>query len=156
MIRIFQHGDHTAVAEIFTRAIHEIACEVYTQEQCLAWSDRSPNPAHWKKRCELKRPFIFEKDGKIAGFLELDSSGHIDCAYVHPKYQRQGVITALVKHAVTTCFEMGVNRVSVDASLCSRNLFEKLGFQVIQENIARIRGAELLNFQMELSKPART
>jgi hypothetical protein len=37
MIRIFQHGDPVAIAEIFTAAIHEITSEVYSQEQCLAW-----------------------------------------------------------------------------------------------------------------------
>jgi putative acetyltransferase len=58
MIRIFQHGDHVAIAEIFTAAIHEIASEVYTEEQCLAWCVREMNYEHWKKRCELKRPFV--------------------------------------------------------------------------------------------------
>lgn len=154
MIRIYQQGDHQAVAEIFTRSIHEIACQVYTPEQCLAWSDRTPNPAHWKKRCELKRPFVFEIENEIAGFLELDSNGHIDCAYTHPHYKRQGIMTALVRHAVSTCFDMEVNRVFVEASLCIRPLLEKLGFVVISENMAKIRGAELMNFQMEFRKPA--
>ena len=43
MIRIYGHGDHAAIAEIFVRAIHEIASEVYSPEQCLAWSPRQPN-----------------------------------------------------------------------------------------------------------------
>ena len=38
MIRMFQHGDPRAVAEIFTSAVHEIASQVYTPEECLAWS----------------------------------------------------------------------------------------------------------------------
>jgi hypothetical protein len=53
MIRIFQHGDHAAIAEIFTGAVLEIASEVYSSEQCLAWSSREVNYEHWEKRCEL-------------------------------------------------------------------------------------------------------
>lgn len=153
-IRIYRSGDHAAIAEIFTRAIHEIACEAYSREQCLAWSDPEPNPepnpGHWKKRCELKRPFIATIAGNVAGFLELDPDGHIDCAYVHPGYARRGVATALVRHAIETAFGFGLSRLYVEASLCAKPMFERLGFRVVRENMARIRGIELVNFRMEL------
>jgi ribosomal protein S18 acetylase RimI-like enzyme len=154
MIRIFQHGDHQAIAEIFCRAVHEIACAAYTPEQCLAWSAREPNYDHWQRRCELKRPFVAIADGEVAGFLELDPDGHIDCAYIHPKFQRRGIMTGLVAHAVNTCFVFGLKRVYVEASICARPLFEKAGFTVVGENIVTIQGVELLNFRMEKLRPA--
>jgi putative acetyltransferase len=150
MIRVFQHGDHFAIAEIFTNAVHQIASEVYTLEQCLAWSSREVNYDHWKKRCALKRPFVDVTDSEISGFLELDPDGHIDCAYINPKFKRRGIMTGLVKHAVATCFEFNVRRVYVDASICAKPLFEKAGFKVIRENIVTINGVDLLNFKMEL------
>jgi hypothetical protein len=67
MIRIFQHGDHAVIAEIFTSAVREIASEVYSPEQCLAWSSREVNYEHWKKRCELKRPFVAVTDSENRG-----------------------------------------------------------------------------------------
>lgn len=151
MIRPFQHGDHVAIAEIFTRAVHEIAREVYSEEQCLAWSNREPNPTHWKRRCELKRPFVYVVGPEIAGFLELDPDGHIDCAYVHPKFQRRGIASALVRHAAETCFAFGLGRVYVEASLCAKPMFEKLGFKVLEEVQANVRGVELVNYRMELT-----
>jgi UDP-N-acetylmuramate-alanine ligase len=57
MIRIFQHGDHVVIAEIFTSAVHEIASEVYSPEQCLAWSSREVNYEHWKKRWRTEASF---------------------------------------------------------------------------------------------------
>lgn len=153
MIRIFQHGDHVAIAEIFTRAIHEIASAVYTPEQCLAWSGRMPDPEHWKRRCELKRPFVAEIDGRIAGFLELDPDGHIDCAYVHPEFQRRGIMTRMVEHAVRTCFDFNLERVHVEASLVARPLFEKCGFQVVRDQIVDIGGVLLRNHLMERLRP---
>lgn len=155
MIRIFQHDDHVAIAEIFCTAVHEIASKDYTPEQCLAWSDREPNVEHWKRRCELKRPFVATIDSQIAGFLELDPDGHIDCAYISPRFQRRGIMTQLVQHAVTTCFSFRIQRVYVEASICAKPLFEKLGFQTQCENIVTINGVRLLNYKMQkLREPA--
>ncbi len=150
MIRIYQHGDHIAIAEIFSRAVHEIASEHYSAEQCLAWSDKEPNPEHWKKRCELKRPFVALRGSKIAGFLELDADGHIDCAYVNPDFKREGVMSSLVKHAVVTAFAMNLPRVYVEASICAKPLFEREGFDCLSENQVEIGGITLLNCRMEL------
>lgn len=149
MIRIYQHGDHEAIAQIFTRAIHEIASEAYSPEQCLAWSSKNPNPEHWKKRCELKRPFVALAEGVLSGFLELDPDGHIDCAYVNPDFRRRGIISALVRHAVETCTAMNIHRMTVDASICARPLFEHAGFVVICEKTVTIDGVILKNFAME-------
>jgi len=154
MIRIFQHGDHAAVAEIFTAAVHEIASKVYTPEQILAWSAREVNYEHWKKRYELKRPFLGIVGGEVAGFLELDPDGHIDCAYVNPKFQRRGVVTELVEHAVATCFDLGISRVYVEASICAKPMFEKIGFQTMGEFFVGVRDVRLLNYRMEKRKPA--
>ena len=155
MIRIFQPGDHVAIAEIFAAAIHEIASEVYTEEQCLAWCDREVDSACWQKRCELKRPFVAVADSEISGFLELDPDGHIDCAYINPKYQRKGIMTSMVRHAVDTCFALDIDRVYVEASICAKPMFEKLGFKTIRENVVNLKGVGLLNYEMELLKAAR-
>lgn len=154
MIQIFQHGDHVAVAEIFTAAVHEIASRVYSPEQCLAWSAREVNYEHWRKRCELKRPFLGIVEGEIAGFLELDPDGHIDCAYVNPKFQRRGVVSGLVEHAVATCFGLNIARVYVEASICARPMFEKAGFETMSEFFVSVRDIRLLNYRMEKRKPA--
>jgi len=84
MIRNYEHGDHEEIAKIFPQAIHQIASEYYTEEQCLAWSEKEPNPLHWEKRCAKKKPFVYLIKGAVVGFIELDPDGHIDCLYVHP------------------------------------------------------------------------
>ena len=122
----------------------------YSAEQCLAWANCERDPGHWKKRCEFKRPFVDVMDSKITGFLELDSDGHIDCAYVNPDFKRQGVMTRLVRHAVTTAFAMNQLRVYVEASICARPLFEREGFSVLSENLVEIGDVSLLNYRMEL------
>lgn len=130
-------------------AIHEIAGEVYTEYQCLAWSSRNPNYEHWQKRCELKRPFITEVNGEVAGFLELDPDGHIDCAYVNLDFKRLGVMTCLVKHAVKTIADMKLGKLWVDASYCIKPLFEREGFSVLSQKDVQIGDQTLVNFRME-------
>lgn len=156
MIRIFQHGDHIEIADLFTASIHEIASRDYSPEQCLAWAARLPNYEHWRKRCELKRPFVAVVDAQVAGFLELDPDGHIDCAYINPRFQRRGIMSTLVQHAVETCFALNINRVYVEASLCARPMFEMLGFQTLCENIVQLKDIQLLNYRMEKRKPGET
>lgn len=150
MIRTYQHGDHEEIAKIFPEAIHKIASECYTQEQCNAWSERKPNPEHWQARCRKKKPFVFVRSGVVVGFLELDPDGHIDCLYVHPKEKRSGIASALVDHAVNACFESGVDRVFVEASICAKPVFENKGFRVIGEKKVTIRDVSLINYNMEL------
>lgn len=150
MIRSYQPGDHPAIAEIFTRAIHEVACEVYTPAQCAAWSDKAPNLEHWQKRCEQKRPFVFERDGRVVAFLELDDDGHIDCMYVHPDAGRQGIASALIDVAIQECTAAGLSRAFVEASLCARPVFEKKGFQVLEQQQVALGEERLTNFKMEL------
>lgn len=149
MIRIYQHGDEVAIAEIFTAAVHEIASKDYSLEQCMAWSSREVNYEHWKRRCELKRPFVAVVDSEIAGFLELDPHGHIDCAYVNPQFQRRGIMSRLVEHAVDSCFALGINRVYADASICAKPMFEKLGFRTTEERLVSVNGMQLLNYRVE-------
>lgn len=152
MIRIFQHGDHLAIARIFTAAVQEIAPEAYTREQCDAWAPKEVDYAHWRNRCELKRPFVAMAGEHIAGFLELDPDGHIDCAYINPKFRQKGIMTSLVKHAIAVCFSCNIDKVHVEASICALPMFEKLGFTLIREHLVEIRGEKLINYSMELLK----
>ncbi|WFB37562.1 GNAT family N-acetyltransferase [Kiritimatiellota bacterium B12222] len=152
MIRNYQHGDHHAIASIFSKAIHEIACDVYTLEQCNAWSEKKPNPEHWEKRCAKKNPFVFIKDERVVGFLELDSDGHIDCLYVHPQETRKGIASALIDHAVKASMKLGLTRVFVEASICAKPVFEKKGFIVTREQQVSLRGETLINYMMENTK----
>jgi putative acetyltransferase len=152
MIRYYQEGDHVAISEIFQRAIHEIASEVYTHEQCSVWSEKNPDPAHWKQRCKEKSPFVFIQNDKVVGFLELDPDGHIDCLYVHPEAKRKGVASALIDHAMGANTEAGNRRMYVEASICAKTVFEKKGFVVVKEKEVEIGSVKMINYNMELKQ----
>ena len=152
MIRSYKPRDHIAISEIFPRAIHEIASDVYTAEQCSAWSEKKPNPDHWRMRCDRKKPFVFTQDDRVVGFLELDSDGHIDCMYVHPEEKRKGIASALIEHAIEANTSVGNQRIFVEASICAKPVFEKKGFSVVKEKEVLIKGVSLKNYDMELKQ----
>ncbi len=150
VIRSYRPDDYLLIGRIFTNAVHEIASEVYSREQCLAWASIEVNFEHWKKRCERKQPFVAVTGAEISGFLELDPDGHIDCAYINPRFQRRGIMTRLARHAIDVSFNSGIRKVYVEASICAKPMFEKMGFQIVAENIVKIGVVELLNYRMEL------
>ncbi len=88
-------------------------------------------------------------NNKVVGFCELDPDGHIDCTYVHPDHKRKGIASQLVSHAIDAATLKGLSKVYVEASICAKPMFEKLGFNTIEEQTVQIRGIGLKNFKME-------
>ena len=59
-----------------------------------------------------------------------------------------------MKRAIAEARAAGVKRMTVEASLTARPLFERAGFSVIEQQTVRIGDQELTNFRMELKLPA--
>lgn len=152
-IRRYRTGEELRIGEIFRDAVHAIAIEHYTQEQCDAWAPAIVDVGRWTERCGTKEPFVAIVAGEIAGFLELDleeDGAHIDCAYVNPAFARQGVMAKLIRHALGICEKQALTSIRVEASHCARPLFEKAGFSVIEEQQVQVRGISLTNYRMNL------
>lgn len=148
MLRNYRAGDHQAIAALYPRAILEGAEEHYSTAQRKAWVQHGPDEEGWRKRCEERRPFVVEKRGRVVAFLELDGDGHVHCAYCDPQFQRQGVMTSLLQHAVKTAAAAGLPSVDMEASRCLKPLLEKLGFFLLRENVVKLGEEELVNYTM--------
>ena len=142
-------GAFKDIADLFTESVHALTGDFYDASQRDAWAPNPPDYDAWQFRCELKRPFLFLRDGVITGFLELDTDGHIDCLYVRPGSERTGVGTSLVRHAEIVARGNGLGKLYVEASHGARGLFEACGFSVVRENHVERRGVGLSNWIME-------
>lgn len=78
------------ITDLFYQSVHAIDPSVYTPEQKEAWAPTPPDYAAWSKRLDEKRPLVAIINGQVAGFIELDTDGHIDCTYTHPNFQGMG------------------------------------------------------------------
>jgi len=137
------------VADLFHQSVHAIDPSVYTPEQKEAWASTPPDYAKWSLRLDEKRPFVAIINGLVAGFIELDADGHIDCTYTHPNFQGMGVASALYAHLLAEAKLRNIERLYVEASFIAKPFFEHRGFSVIKRNTFQRNGVTLVNFTME-------
>lgn len=148
-ICIYSESMSVEIADLFYSAVHHINPSIYTKVQQEAWAPTPPNYDNWSVRLKNKKPFVAIIDGNIAGFIELERDGHIDCLYTHPKFQQKGVATALYKHLLAEAHRNKIKRLHVEASHIARNFFTKQGFILIKENEVFRNGVTLVNYTME-------
>lgn len=137
------------ITELFYASIHVIDPTQYSRAQQHAWAPLPIDYTKWENRLLKSKPYYVTVEGHVAGFIELEMSGYIDCFYVHPQFQRQGIAAQLYSHIEKIAHQHAMLSLLVDASTVIKPLFENWGFVVIQEN--RItRGAQsLVNFTMK-------
>ncbi|MCW1914907.1 GNAT family N-acetyltransferase [Luteolibacter sp. GHJ8] len=149
MVRRYREGDHLEIGRIYHEAIHRLAAADYTPEQLAAWSNGKIDWEKWRERCERKQPFVKEIEGEVAGFMEMDPDGHIDCTYVNPVYARRGVMSEIMAAVKAEAERMGIKRLFAEVSITARPFFEKHGFVLVRDNQVLIGDQILINFIME-------
>ncbi len=147
-IRNYRQSDAEPIADLFREAVHSLSSEYYSRRQRQAWAPIPPDYNHWRQRLRQSRPLVATIDGQVAGFIELEASGHIDCLYVRPSYQRRGVARRLAERVISLAAERGLALLWVEASIVARPLFAALGFQQYRSNRVLRSGEVLVNYSM--------
>lgn len=149
-MKIIEYSSNRAkeIADLFYMSVHAIDSSVYSEEQKNAWAPSPIDFAAWEKRLKHKKPYLLLIDDQVSGFIELESDGHIDCAYVSPMFQRQGVATALLTYVIEVAQKLGIEQLYVEASIVAKPLFEKFGFLTQHENKVVRNDIVLINYTM--------
>lgn len=74
---------------------------------------------------------------------------YIDCFYVHPDWQRQGVSSRLLGRIEHDATEQGISRIFAEVSLTARPFFEEKGFLIVNEQEKAYRNQVFKLFFME-------
>ena len=150
VIRGYQPQDSKALAKIFENAILAIDNRIYSTSQKQAWiGNRSDE--YWQSRFEQTKPFVAVVDDIVVGFIEFgfdDGIGEIDCFYVEPTMQGQGVGKALFDKVLSVAKDNDVIQINVNASHIAKAFFEKQDFQTVQKNSVERSGFILENWLM--------
>jgi len=147
VIRRYDAADLDAVIGVFLRSVREVASRDYDAGQIAAWAKADRDV--WSRR-RLERPtWVALLDDVIAGFIDLESSGHIDMLFVDPASQRKGVASALLDTVENAARGQRLAVLDTDASITARPFFEKHGFRVVRSQDVALRGQRLTNFRME-------
>ena len=149
LIRLFQKQDSEQIAHIFHDTIHEINIRDYSLEQLKAWAPDDLHIDDWSISCTKKFTYVADESGKILGFGQLETDGHIDCFFCHRDYQRCGVGTRLYRAIEAKAIALKINRLFVEVSITALAFFKSRGFRIVKEQQVSVRGQKLTNFVME-------
>jgi putative acetyltransferase len=137
------------IADLFHQSVHSIDPSLYSSEQKEAWAPTPVDYECWTERLNVKKPFIAIIEDRVAGFIELDADGHIDCTYTHPNFQGIGVASSLYEHLLNEARAKNIMYLYVEASLAAKSFFEHRGFTMVKKNEVQRNGVTLVNFSME-------
>ena len=133
-IRTYSADRSDEIADLFYESVYAIDPSVYTTEEKAAWAPAPIDYQRWRVRLDQKRPFLAIIDDRVAGFIELEADGHIDCAYTHPDFQGRGVASALYQHLLKEAEARKLQRLYVEASHVAKPFLERRGFSVVKTN----------------------
>jgi len=149
LIRLQRNGDISSISHLYYDTIHLINARDYSREQVDAWAPTVPDESFWKERMKKYRVYVAEQDKCVVGFTELDTTGHIDCFFVHYRWQRRGIGSRLMKRLVATAGKERMPRLYAEVSITAAPFFRNSGFTVLRETAAVRRSVTLKQFAME-------
>ncbi|MEH6632880.1 MAG: GNAT family N-acetyltransferase [Halopseudomonas aestusnigri] len=148
-IRNHTSEDGAVLLKLFHDTVRNINIRDYSQEQVEAWAPVNFDLARWENRVKNYKIFVAEDSKGIAGFAELDTSGHIDCFYVHHDRQGQGVGRLLLESVEKEALSQDTLRIFAEVSITAKPFFEHSGFVTIVEQQVEFRGQNLINYRMQ-------
>lgn len=148
-IRLFHEQDAEQIAQLFHDTVREINIREYSSNQVKAWAPDNIHFRNWAKVCSERLTYVADDQGVIAGFGELELSGHIDCFYCHKNYQRMGIGSQIYRAIETKARELGMNRLYTEASITAKPFFLHMGFETIREQQVERRGESFVNYSMQ-------
>jgi putative acetyltransferase len=148
-LRSYEDADLPAMMALYRATIHAVCAKDYSREQLAAWAPPQGNLARWRTKLEAEHCVVAVIDGAIVGFCSWTDDGYIDLLYVHHKWPRLGIATALHKRAESALREAGVSHLHTNASVTAQPFFAAQGYRVVNHQTVHIRGADLPNAVME-------
>ncbi|QDU26935.1 putative N-acetyltransferase YafP [Anatilimnocola aggregata] len=157
-LRDYEPADAAALLALFRETIRRVNCRDYCPAQIAAWSSEDLTLETWAKNFGGKRTFVAEvadkAHGTIAGFGDLEPSGHLDRFFVSADHQGQGVGRLILSAIVAQARQWNCERIFTEASITARPFFMHFGFRELRNQIVFFRGAAFLNYCLELPIPA--
>ncbi|UJF21357.1 GNAT family N-acetyltransferase [Shewanella sp. OMA3-2] len=141
------------ISHIYHQSVQAISHPRYNQAKKDAWSTAPRSAKYWLQQYKHSKAWVIEGALKnVLGFIGLEtafpSKGYIDCLYVHPSCQHQGLASQLIQHVQQWAAAQHYAQLRVDASYLSKPLFEKNGFVLIESNLRVKKGQTLATFTL--------
>lgn len=96
----FTKTDAEEIVHLFYDTVHTINAKDYTKEQLNAWAppaEMCSKIEQWAGSLSENIIYISKINNNIVGFSDLATDGLLDRLYVHKKFQRKGIASALIQ-----------------------------------------------------------
>jgi putative acetyltransferase len=156
-IRAHRDGDAAATLAVFLAAVRGTASRDYSPTQVAAWASDEIELAEWAERRRAAETYVAvapRDDGhgaattEVVGFTDIDVAGYIDMLFVDPREAGRGIGSALIAHVESLARSRGLGVLCANVSITARPVFERAGFEVVEERHPVLRGVRFTNFSM--------
>lgn len=150
-VRKYEASDAAALADVFNRAVAEIASAAYKPEQIVAWLGGGMEAGETDVRCSDGRSvWVATDDTDTAiAFIDLEDDGHIDMLFCQPEWAGRGIASALYAQLEASARQRGMPRLYVEASELAKPFFARKGFALLHRNDFTMDGVAVHNYAME-------
>jgi len=148
LVRKGEINDLAEPQKLFVDTIASICTADYDKQQIEVWTSGIDNKQRWDEIMIKKFVLVAQQADKIVGFATLDNGNYIDLLYVHKDHQRQGIAQRLLDDITIEAGRLKQMKLTSDVSKTARPFFEKNGFNVLTEQILKIKSIKLTNYKM--------
>lgn len=148
-IRPYQPGDAAVLPALYECSVRQLGARDYSGAQIEAWASLAPSAEALDGRMEDGRIRLVAVTDDIAGFIDVETDGHIDLLYVAPAAAGSGVARTLLETAEVLAPLSGALRLYAEASETARPVFERLGFSIIGRRDFEVAGVAIHNWAVE-------
>ena len=155
-VRPFQPADGPELLDIYFDAVRNGTHRHYSAEQAAAWAPDLPpldsdETRAWTRRIAATTCFVATSGPDPVGFMSLTNDGHIDLAFVRPRWMGGDVAAHLYDHLLERARATGLTRLSCDASHLFRRFLKRRGWQGDQPEHIQRQGVTLTRWPMFLN-----
>ncbi len=105
-IRVFRPGDELTLCRIAADCFEDSLAKHYTDEGRLLFMSSIAPDVMAKRQAEDCQTLVAERDGEIAGFMEMRDFKHISMLLVKRSHRRQGIASALVNRGIALALKI--------------------------------------------------
>jgi putative acetyltransferase len=142
-------SDLPVLQQLFADTISKVCSSDYDTQQIQVWTSSIEDKKRWSIMISNQFVLVAQLEKKVLGFATLDNGNYIDFLYVHKDYQRQGLAYQLYTDIENEAIRQKQTELTSDVSKTARPFFEKVGFEVINEQTVVRQNVELTNYKMK-------
>ena len=124
-------GEEAAVYALVSDCFMQFVAPDYRPEGIEAVLEYA-SPKRMAERVEFDGfVLVAEREGRLAGMIEMREDRHVALLFVAPVYHRQGIARELLRQAIALCLQRlpELRRVTVNSSPYALHIYERLGFR---------------------------